>query len=185
MKAFIFRTGRIGLLVIFLVGCKSKKQFAEDTPVKGTIHISVDESYAPVIKEMVTMYESLYPDAHIIASYKPEADCIRDFFTDSLNRLVVIGRGLSNKEERFMGDSLQYNPSWNLVAFDAIAIIVHTNSTDTLFDKQRLKAQLTGKIRNGQIIVFDGLRATSTVRYINDSILRGEKFDTSVVSAAR
>ena len=33
--------------------------------------------------------------------------------------------------------------------------------------------------------MFDGLNATSTVRFIKDSILNGENYDTSVVKAAK
>ena len=44
---------------------------------------------------------------------------------------------------------------------------------------------MTGKLNRNQPIVFDGLNATSTVRYISDSILRGEKFDTTVVKATK
>ncbi|MEO6583756.1 MAG: substrate-binding domain-containing protein, partial [Ferruginibacter sp.] len=61
---------------------------------------------------------------------------------------------------------------------------VNKNSTDTLFTMDRLREQLTGKINRDQNIVFDGLRATSTVRYIKDSILKGADFDTTVVKAA-
>lgn len=48
-----------------------------------------------------------------------------------------------------------------------------------------MQNQLTGKINRDQNIVFDGLNATSTVRFIGDSILHGKKFDTSVVKAAK
>jgi phosphate transport system substrate-binding protein len=44
---------------------------------------------------------------------------------------------------------------------------------------------LTGKIKRNQQIVFDGLQATSTVRFISDSLLKGKPFDTSVVKAGR
>jgi phosphate transport system substrate-binding protein len=138
-----------------------------------------------VIDEQIKMYEASYPGTDIIPHYKPEADCFRDLFSDTANRLVIVTRGLSRDEERFFIDSLKYNPGWNQVATDAIAIIVNANSPDTVFTIERLKQQLTGKINRGQNIVFDGLRATSTVRFVIDSILRGNKFDTSVVKAAR
>lgn len=175
-------------LVIFLFSCKDQKKnvvHRDDSPSQGTIHISVDESYKPVIEEQIRMYEASYPGTHIIADYKPEADCLKDFFRDTANRMVIVTRGLSDREDRYMKDSLNYLPAWNKIATDAIAIIVNAASNDTLFSLQRLKDQLTGKINRNQTIVFDGLNATSTVRYISDSILRGGQFDTSVVKAAK
>jgi phosphate transport system substrate-binding protein len=172
---------------LLTVGCNNNKegQSFPDSPGQGTIHISVDESFQPVIEQQIRMYESEYPGSHIIASYKSEADCFRDFFRDSANRLVIVTRGLADKEERFMMDSIHYNPGWNMVASDAVAVIVHASSTDTVFSMERLRDQLSGKINRNQQIVFDGLNATSTVRFVKDSILKGLDFDTAVVKAAR
>jgi phosphate transport system substrate-binding protein len=173
------------ILVIFLVGCKDRKTSPGiDTPLNGTIHISVDESFKPIIQEQIRVYETDFPGTKIIADYKPEADCLRDFFQDSATRLVIVTRGLSVKEEQYMYDSLYYRPRWEKIANDAICIIVHPQNNDTLFTLERLKLQLTGKFNPEQSIVFDGLKATSTVRYIRDSILRGQPFDTAIVKAA-
>jgi len=138
-----------------------------------------------VIEEQIRVYEASYPGTHINATFKTEADCLKDFFRDSLNRMVIVTRGLTAKEERFMIDSLGYNPGWNEIASDAIAVVINSKSNDSLFTMGRLQQQLTGKINRNQTIVFDGLNATSTVRYISDSILRGEQFDTSVVKATK
>ncbi|MEO7524649.1 MAG: substrate-binding domain-containing protein [Ferruginibacter sp.] len=176
------------LTILFLnVGCADEKKDdpRDDSPKSGTIHISVDESFRPVIEEQIKVYESSFPGTHIIASYKTEADCLKDFFRDTLTRMVIVTRGLSTKEESYMQDSLGYAPSWNAVASDAISIIVNANSNDTIFTTERLQQQLTGKTNRDQPIVFDGLNATSTVRYISDSILKGQKFDTAVVRATK
>ena len=175
------------MLVLLFTGCNNDehKTSKDDTPLNGTIYISVDESFKPVIEEQIRIYEASFPGTHIIASYKPEADCLKDFFRDTLNRMVIVTRGLSDKEDRYMEDSLNYNPGWNKIASDAIAIIINSKSNDTIFSIDRLQKQLTGKINRDQHIVFDGLNATSTVRYISDSILHGEKFDTAVVQAAK
>ena len=179
----------IPLLIIPLLflNChrKTKEGTVADTPFNGVIHISVDESFKPVIDEEINMYEETYPGAKIIAHYKPEADCFRDLLKDSVNRLVIITRGLSAREEKYFIDSLGYNPAWNQIATDAITIILNAKSNDTLFTIARLQDQLTGKVHRDQNIVFDGLNATSTVRFISDSILHGQKYDTSVVKAAR
>lgn len=176
------------LMILFLFqNCnrKEKEITPADSPYNGTIHISVDESFKPVIDEEIRIYEASYPGTKIMAHYKPEADCFRDLLKDSVNRLVIVTRGLTTREEKYFIDSLGYNPGWNQVATDAITLIINTKSYDTLFTIERLQKQLTGKINRDQNIVFDGLKATSTVRFISDSILHGQKFDTSVIKAAK
>ena len=68
---------------ILLSACNNdskNKQVVNDTPTSGTINISVDESFRPVIEEAIKVYEGSFPDAHIIAHYKPEAECFKDFY---------------------------------------------------------------------------------------------------------
>lgn len=175
----------ISSFILLGLGCKSKKSIIKDKPDAGTIHISVDESFRPVIEEQIKMYELSYPNTHIIAAYKSEADCLKDFFRDSTNRLIIIGRGLNRKEEHYMIDSLGYNPGCNEVASDAITIILNKSNSDSMFTIETLKNQLQGKAGTKNTFVFDGLNATSTVRFIKDSILKGQNYDTSVVKAAK
>lgn len=175
------------LVSLFSYSCRDKKIKPEisDKPDSGVINISVDESFRPVIEEQIRMYELTYPDAHINATYKSEADCFRDFFKDSSNRMVIVGRGLTSKEEHFMIDSLGYNPGCQAVASDAVAVIVNSKSTDSTFTMSSLSESLQGKNGGKKTFVFDGLNATSTVRFIRDSILKGKPYDTAVVKAAQ
>jgi phosphate transport system substrate-binding protein len=175
------------VVFVFLASCNEEKKIKSftDTPTSGSIEISVDESFKPVMEEQIAMYESAFPGAKINAHYKSEADCMKDFFKDSTNRLVIVTRGLTSNEEKYMIDSIGFNPGWQEVATDAVAVIVHNNSRDTFFSLEDLQQRLTGKIKREQTIVFDGLNRTSTVRFIQDSILKGKAFDTSVVRAVK
>ncbi|MFT3979968.1 MAG: substrate-binding domain-containing protein [Ferruginibacter sp.] len=186
MKASKLLAAAFFLTVLFSA-CRpqANKEGMYDSNSHGTINISVDESFEPVIEEEIAMYKNSYPGANIIAHYKTEAECLRDLFNDTATRMIVITRQLSDKENQYFIDSLGYMPGNNPVATDAVAIVVNKASNDTLFTLQRLKDQLTGKIKREQSIVFDGLTATSTVRFITDSVLKGAKFDTSVVKAAK
>ena len=69
------------------------------------------------------------------------------------------------------------------VARDAIAVIVNPLSTDSLFTMQELKAILTGKFSKKLIPVFDGVKATSTVRFIVDSVLKSDSLSPNAVAA--
>ncbi len=174
------------ITLFFIAGCKEgTKASPTDTLKTGTIHISVDESFKPVMEEQIRVFETSYPGADIIAEYKTEADCFKDFFNDTLNRMVIVTRGLTDEEDIYYRDSLKFYPRWSNIANDAIAIIVNSKSMDTLFTLERLQKQLSGQINRDQKVVFDGLNATSTVRFAMDSILKGLKFDTSVVQAVK
>ena len=167
---------------LFCCGPKNRVEVT-DTLRTGTIHISVDESFKPVIDEEIKVFENTNPSAKIIAHYKPEAECLRDILRDSLTRMVIVTRGLTDQEERHFKDSLNFYPRWDEIATDAIVVIVNSHSTDTVFSYDRLRRQLTGESGKEQQIIFDGLSATSTVRFAIDSILKGKRFDTSVVRA--
>lgn len=167
-------------------GCHdAPKKAVTDSPTFGTINISVDESFKPVIEEEIKVYEATVPGTKIIAHYKTEADCFRDLYSDTTNRMVIVTRGLTGKEARYYNDSLGFSPVSDRIASDAIAILVNSKSNDTLFSIERLQQLLTGKLGKQRPVVFDGLNATSTVRFVIDSILKGNRFDTSVVKAEK
>ena len=169
------------MAVVLLVSCNNSKIKAQtDTPQQGTIDISVDESFEPVIEEEIKVYESTYPNAHIIAHYKPEADCFKDFQNDS-TRLIIVARGLEKKELDYFESTLQYRPQFSLIAYDAVAVIVNQQFKDSIFTMERLHDILSGK--ENTIAVMDGKNATSTVLYLKDSILKGEQFGKNVVAS--
>ena len=171
-------------LWIFFTGCHENKRGDLDTPKKGTIHISVDESFKPVIDSQIKVFEALNPQAKIIADYKPEAECFKDLAKDS-TRMIIVTRGLTAKEEQYYRDTLSYSPTWSKVANDAIAVIVNNEAPDSAFLMSAIRGILDGSTGDKQIAVFDGLTATSTIRYAIDSILKGKPFDSKKVFAAK
>jgi phosphate transport system substrate-binding protein len=172
--------------LICLAACKSFKKQEEELPdskFRGSINVSADESFKPVIDEMVKVYEATYPGAHIHVQYKPEADCLRDMFTDSV-RMIIATRYYSEAERALMVDSMHVSPRTMVVARDGISVIVNPTSPDSIFTMADIKQILTGRYKKNLIPVFDGLKATSTVRFIIDSVLRGDTL-TSKAMAAR
>ncbi|MFP5041371.1 PstS family phosphate ABC transporter substrate-binding protein [Parasediminibacterium sp. JCM 36343] len=166
---------------VFLASCNNAPVKTQpDTPQQGTINISVDESFKPVIDEQIKVYESTFPNAHIIANYKPEAECLKDLQNDS-TRMVIVARGLTENEIVYYKAALRFKPQFALVAYDAVAVIVNAASNDTAFTLSRLQHILAGDEKI--TAVMDGKNATSTVRYLQDSILKGKPFGTNVVAA--
>ena len=175
----------VAMAASLLYGCKQKiVEGPTDTLTSGSINIVVDESFRPVIETQIEQFERLFPEAHIKASYLPEASCLKELFYNDSIRMAIVTRYPTAKEEKFLAGKLEYLPKSDKIANDAVTIIVNTNSSDTLYTKQQLKDLLQGNTKSNKKIVFDGLNTTSTVRYITDSILGGQALDTSIVKAA-
>src|SRR5437868_11768541 len=106
--------GSIYLIVVLLWisllnGCttfEEQRNKLPDTFDRGTIHVSADESFKPIIDAEVEVYEGSEPNAKIIVHYKPEAECLKDFGNDSI-RVIIVTRGFTESEENFMIDSLK------------------------------------------------------------------------------
>lgn len=173
----------IGLAVVF-TGCHQNVRTDVDSPDHGTIYISVDETFQPVIDSQIQVYEALHPGTKIIASYKPEAECFKDLMIDS-TRMIIVTRGLTPQEERYYKDSLSFSPTWSRVANDAIAVVVNRDSPDSIFTMDALRGILDGSTGDKQVAVFDGLKETSTIRFAVDSILKGDSLDPKKVFAEK
>jgi len=153
-----------------------------DTRNKGTINISADESFKPVIDAQVQVYESDYPDVKLKVHYKPEADCLKDLAVDSV-RMIIVTRRIDQNEKGFIQDSLKISIEQMMMAHDAIAVIVNPDAEISRFTMNDITQILQGRFRKNLIPVFDGLKATSTVRFIVDSVLRGDSLTTKAMAA--
>jgi phosphate transport system substrate-binding protein len=154
---------------------------APDAYDRGTIHISADESFRPVLDAEVKVYEASYPDAKILVNYKPEAECLKDAMTDSV-RMIITTRRFTDKDLQAITDSMKLEPRQRTIAYDAIAVVVNKQETDSFFTLSELKDLVSGKTK-GLTPVFDGLRATSTVRFMLDSVLKGTPLGPNVTAA--
>ena len=171
------------VLVIFLLGCNDSAQpDTRDTTTSGTIHISVDETFRPVIDSQIKVFESQFPKAKIIVHYKSEAECLRDLNQDSI-RMVIVTRGLTGQEEKILTDTLSFQPTFGPIAFDAIAVITNNQSTDTAFTMEEIRSMVKGTSGYKYKVLLDGMSATSTVRYVVDSLLRGAPLSKNIVAA--
>lgn len=174
--------GSLGVLFACVVSCSGsgKKTDDRDTPVKGTIHISVDESFKPVIEEQLLVHHSSFPNTTIHVSYKSEAACFRDLQSDS-TRMIIVAKGLTDEEASIFESNLSYKPQYGILAYDAVTVVVNRQSKDSVFTIAQLRDILSGK--NQVTAVMDGKNATSTVRYLQDSVLRGAALGKNVLAA--
>jgi phosphate transport system substrate-binding protein len=176
------------ILLTVLISCsnngteETKNSSTNDTPKKGTIYISVDETFKPVIDSQIKVYQGSFPETEIIAEYKSEAECLRDLENDS-TRMVIVTRGLTREETKGFKEQLRFAPSWGLIAYDAMAVVLNKKSKLDYLSTAEIRSMLNGTAGGDYEVVMDGLSATSTVRYAIDSLLKGEKLGPKVVAA--
>ena len=72
------------IVAIFIVSCRNPMgvQPLDEAPTRGNIRISVDESFQLLYDTQLYTFESLYSNAKIAASYKPELEVLDDFMKD-------------------------------------------------------------------------------------------------------
>lgn len=151
-----------------------------DTLGKGTLTISVDETYRPIMEEQSKVFDSSYPEAHVTVNYKPENECLKDFM-DGKTRLVMVTRELT-ADEKLVLEQKKVVPTAIAIAKDAIAVILNNESEDTVLSIAALKGILTGVYKTKYTVVFDN-QGSSTVRYMLDSLIPGERLGANVFAA--
>jgi len=166
-------------LLLILASCDDSKKPA-DTLSTGTVEISVDEAYKPIIDEQLKVFDSSYPDAHIIIHYKPESECFKDLF-ERKTKLILVTRPLT-KDEKDYCEQKQIVPFGEAIAEDAVAVIVNNASPDSMMSTDAIKGILTGVYKNKYTAVFDN-EGSGVVRYITDTVLQGQKLANNVYAA--
>ena len=151
-----------------------------DSVGKGTIEISADETYQPIIEEQLKVFDSSFPEAKITVHYKPEAECFKDYFAHKA-RIILVTRQLT-KVEKELCEQEKIFPTSEALAGDGVAVVVNNNSTDTALDINAVNGILSGVYKKKYTVVFDN-QASSTVRYITDSVLKGNKLGGNVFAA--
>jgi phosphate transport system substrate-binding protein len=151
----------------------------KDNQTSGSILISVDETYKPIIEEQIKIFEARNPNAHVNAVYKPEAECILDFIKDT-TRLIFITRPL-NDNEKMECEKKKIPITRELsLARDAIAFIVGKGAKSE-YTQMQLEKLLSDSNATMQI-VFDN-KNSSTVRYVSDSILKDKPLTKNTYAA--
>ncbi len=170
------------VLAITIAGCAggSSQGGEKDTPTSGTMRISVDETYQPLIESEIRVFQSLYPKTKIIAEYKPEADCFKDMFNDS-SRMIIVTRDLKEDEKEFFKKE-KIRPQSLQLATDAIALIVNNSNPDSILTMDQVRKIMDGTSERKWQIVFDH-QNSSTVRFIRDSINKGKPLPATTMAA--
>ncbi len=151
-----------------------------ETNTSGTIAIAADESFKPVITQEVNVFDSSYPEAKLNVSYLPENDCFKQLFEGKV-QMVLVTRSLSAEERKACEANNIYTQDM-AIARDGIVVLVNNKSQDSLMTVGMVHNILTGKFARKYKVVFDN-QGGSIARFVNDSILKGEKLSEQVFAA--
>ena len=154
-----------------------------DTRDSGMIYIVADESFKPIIDEEIKVFESnSYGKAVINVQYKPEELLAQDLWNDSV-RLIFSTMQIPQGVAKTIEDSLSTTVSQLKIARDAVAVIVHPANPISKFTMDEIRDLLSKDYKGKLFPVFDGLKATSTVKYIIDTVLKGQPLTSQAVAA--
>ena len=170
------------ILMISLLFASCVKQ-PKNTSSSGIATVICDESFENILNQEVEIFEYLYPNANIIPYYQDERSAI-DSLMELKTQLIVIPTKLSEGHISKL-KAKKRNLFQQRLAVDAIALIVNQNNTLEELTINELHEIFTGKYTKwdeiepsklGKIQVIFDHKNSSTVRYMQDSIMNGEPF---------
>src|SRR5574344_1158468 len=126
MRRIQFRFLGILVMLALLIGCqhKPKKGARTDTPTSGTAYIAVDESFAPIIEQEISIFHMMYPETKIVPQYVTEVDAVNRLLKCKNLWLAITSRRLT-PEEKASFKSKTYEPREIKIATDGLALITN------------------------------------------------------------
>lgn len=169
-------------LLFILNSCNgSHSNKPTDTLTSGKTKIAMDDSYTFLFETLRRVFQAENPEAHIDILVKNEADAINALLNDSC-KVIALNRELTKQELKIF-ESKNIFPQSIRFAYDAVALIVNPENSDSLIDIEDFKNILTGKItkwneigKNGDneiVVVFDKPNSAN-FHYMKDTLLKGQ-----------
>jgi len=130
-----------------LFACKQKTDangnvILEETMTTGNITLLVDESVKPIVEDVLQVFSSVYPNAHIKQVSSTENEIINALLKDSI-KSAVLSRPLTAEEEKHFTER-GLVPEVTFFATDALAVIASGTVSDTIITVQEINNVLKG-----------------------------------------
>lgn len=180
------------VFILSITACNHRKVTRTDTPTSGVTEVGVDESFAPILDEQITVFESINSEASIIPIYTSDVKVYDLLLKDSI-RLVLGTRELTEQEKLRVEEKKQRIRTLR-IAVDGVALIVNKANSDSLLTIEQLRHIVTGQITSWKEInsnsqlgviktVFDTPNS-STVSFLRDSICNKKPMGKNVTAIA-
>ena len=147
----------LGLVLISILSCKGNDE-NEETILKGTTSILVDESVLPIIEDEVTVFENQYK-AKIKLIPQSEKESVLALVSNKANT-IILPRKL-NIEEKAIFKNKKIIPIETPFAIDGIALIKNKTTKDTIQDVTEIVDFLKGNPSKIKGLVFDNANSSS------------------------
>lgn len=174
----------LGIGVTF-TSCDTKKP--ESNSTVGLTTVVCDESFENILSQEIDVFENTYRKASVMPYYVSENAAI-DSLLKLKTRLIIVSNKLNPKQEQYLKDK-QGSCLVQRIAVDAIALIVNKDNPIDSLSMSQLNELLSGKKmlwkefndNKGDSIrvVFDNA-GSSIVKYMSDSILKGESYTKNI-----
>ena len=153
------------LVIVLIYACnQSNKSKDQETILKGSATIYVDETLTPIIEDQVAVFESSY-DAKIKLVSKSESEAVNSLFKEK-GGIAILARNLTADELKTF-QQRKINPKITPFATDAIAFIANKNNKDSIIALKDVISFMQGiAIPSIKGLVFDNPNS-STVRFMN------------------
>lgn len=176
------------------VNTSAKTLRVRETTTAGDISIAVDETFRPIVESEISTFMATYKDANIRAIYLPGEEAVERMLNEDSIRLVITSRELTKAEKQYLIEQTTTDKTTR-IATDAVALITHKDNPVKSLFYQELVDILTGKTTS-----WDGLQEdsgldkiqitfdhahSSTVKYLQDSVLKEKSLVTENVFAAK
>ncbi len=163
--------------IIVLSSCVNQgTKVLDETPTRGKIRITVDESFEPLLSTEIFTFTHLYTSADVTPQFKPEYDVINDYMNDSV-KVIVTSRKLTDYQIQHLRES-QIVARTTTFAYDALALVTNKSNHDTLVNYSTIKDIFSGKATRWDEInpkskldeiqvIFDNTRS-GNIRYFKE-----------------
>lgn len=155
----------IAIISAVVYACKEKNNDAvqEETVIKGTATIYVDQTLMPITEDQVSVFQSQY-DAKLNLVGKSESEVVNDLLGGKTS-IAVLSRKLTSSEESYFKQK-KIKGKITHFASDAIVFVTSKEAKDTLVDLQEVINLLQEKESKIKGLVFENPNS-STVSYLN------------------
>lgn len=179
MKKLFYIPLILSLLAFSSCGESKKSNWLQEYEVE----VAIDETFQPILSEALQQFNMRYVEADVKPYYVTEDSAIQMLLDDSV-RCCVTTRKLTETQKLLLKKKV--GPvKWNIIATDAIALVVSKDNPDSLITVDELRDIVSGKItrweqledaqKQGEIkVVFDNSHS-STVRYMTDSLCKSKQ----------
>lgn len=156
----------------------------------GSATIFCDEGFQNILNEEIEVFEYTYPEATIVPYYVSEKEAIDTLLADATSAIIVT-REFTPEEIKYMKAKYKRVIKQDLIAADAIALIVNKDNPVGALSMDDIKEILNGEITKwSQLagdttnikIVFDNA-GSSTVSYMREKFLPEGKMISDLPNA--